>query len=77
MIDGDDDDLFGDFEDLETGESHQQASTVNLEENNEGGNSDSDGNGEDDEEKRMKKKMKLKENFNAEYPFLAFFYCFH
>uniref|UniRef100_A0A1A8KDV3 BMS1-like, ribosome assembly protein n=1 Tax=Nothobranchius kuhntae TaxID=321403 RepID=A0A1A8KDV3_NOTKU len=69
-----DDELYGDFEDMETGEVHKSQTAEQQEEEEENGESDE---GEEiqvrmeDEEvqknKRLEKKRRLKERFNAEY----------
>nr|XP_015832125.2 ribosome biogenesis protein BMS1 homolog [Nothobranchius furzeri] len=69
-----DDELYGDFEDMETGEVHKSQTAGQQEEEEENGESDE---GEEiqvrmeDEEvqknKRLEKKRRLKERFNAEY----------
>ena len=75
-----DENLFGDFEDLETGESTMQArggkadrDGHNDEEEDDDGSSRDGNKEEDDHERRLDKKKKLKENFNIEYPFIFTF----
>ena len=65
-----DEEMFGDFEDLETGEVHK----ADDNENSEAEGEESDGNGESQEKKpegeetRLEKKKKQKAAFNAMYP---------
>ncbi|XP_056627798.1 ribosome biogenesis protein BMS1 homolog [Triplophysa dalaica] len=76
-----DDDLYGDFEDLETGEVHK-VKAGDKDQTEGGGEGDKDGDDDDEEEeaplvkydddeiqknKRLEKKRKLKERFNSEY----------
>ncbi|XP_072347438.1 ribosome biogenesis protein BMS1 homolog isoform X1 [Scyliorhinus torazame] len=68
---GEDDEVYGAFEDLETGEVHT-GKPGELKQDSEGGEEDDSGDPrgtEEDEEqtKRLDKKRKLKEMFNAEY----------
>eukprot|EP00794_Sanderia_malayensis_P010984 gene10984-12147_t len=71
LANDEDDDMFGDFEDLETGEIQKAAdSHENEDDGDEDEADDDDGSGNDDlddEAKRLEKKRKLKESFNAEY----------
>ncbi|KAK9965745.1 hypothetical protein ABG768_004818 [Culter alburnus] len=77
-----DDELYGDFEDLETGEVHK--AKAGNKDQAEGGNDDEKNDGDDDDEeeeapqvkldddevqknKRLEKKRRLKERFNAQY----------
>ncbi|KAM3912966.1 ribosome biogenesis protein BMS1 homolog [Leptodactylus fuscus] len=74
-----DEEVYGDFEDLETGEVHKGKPKSQEEESDEGDNDDDDDeeeNEEDDEaapaeeektQERLEKKKKLKERFNMEY----------
>ncbi|XP_053721325.1 ribosome biogenesis protein BMS1 homolog isoform X2 [Synchiropus splendidus] len=72
-----DEEMYGDFEDLETGEVHKGQTPEQAEQNSEDEGDDNDKEGEnnqlkvDDDEAqknmRMEKKRRLKERFNAEY----------
>ena len=70
-----DEELYGDFEDLETGDSSKQIKNNKpVRDDDDIGDSHSSeaengGNEEDENEKRLAKKRKLKENFDVEYPF--------
>uniref|UniRef100_A0A1A7YMN0 BMS1-like, ribosome assembly protein n=1 Tax=Iconisemion striatum TaxID=60296 RepID=A0A1A7YMN0_9TELE len=66
-----DDELYGDFEDLETGQVHKSQTAEQEEENSESDESEEIQVKMEDEEvqknKRLEKKRRLKERFNAEY----------
>lgn len=67
-----DEDIFGDFEDLETGEVHKAEDKIDSE--GEGEGSDEDGGDENEakktegEDTRLEKKKKQKAAFDAMYP---------
>lgn len=67
--DGDDDAIFGEFEDLETGQKHDGNHADDIKDSS-----------KDDamaaEERRLKK-LALRAKFDAQYPFLRTFYTFH
>ncbi|CAF0719294.1 unnamed protein product [Adineta ricciae] len=65
----DDEDLFGDFEDLETGEKSEEKDNEEMEfDDDDDDEGDEDGGGKDDEEAKLRsKKAKLKSTFDAEY----------
>lgn len=62
LDDMNDDEVYGDFEDLETGETHKADDSQKTEETQESGTNEVD-----DKKKLLEKKRKLKEQFDAEY----------
>ena len=65
--------IFGDFEDLETGEVHH-GENVEKDDESGGGQSSEDGDKEEKDkqaaEERIEKKKKLKAAFDVQYPFI-------
>ena len=71
-----DEELFGDFEDLETGESSMQTKEDktdrdDFDDDDDESGKENDNNEGDEDERRLAKKKKLKESFNVEYPFIS------